>query len=82
MAENQGISDIHRRLQNVYGDLAVDKSTVSRWAKRVSSSDDEAIDAVRRWLRHQPVEWYRAGIQALSSRWRKAVALNGDYVEK
>ncbi|XP_049945295.1 uncharacterized protein LOC126427113 isoform X4 [Schistocerca serialis cubense] len=38
VAENQGISDIHRRLQNVYSDLAVDKSTVSRWAKHVSSS--------------------------------------------
>ena len=35
LAENQDISDIHRRLQNVYGDQTVDKSTVSRWARRV-----------------------------------------------
>lgn len=44
--------------------------------------DGDVIDAARRWLRHRPVEWYHAGIQALPLRWRKAVALNGDYVEK
>ena len=46
------------------------------------ADDGEVIDAARRWLRHRPVEWYNAGIQALTSRWRKAVALNGEYVEK
>ena len=45
-------------------------------------NDLEVIDDVRSWLRHRPVEWYRAGIQALISRWRKAIDLNGDYVEK
>ena len=42
LAENQCITYIHRRLQNVYGDLALDKSTVSRWARRLSSSQGRA----------------------------------------
>jgi hypothetical protein len=33
LAENESITNIHRRLTNVYGDMAVDKSTVSHWAK-------------------------------------------------
>lgn len=45
--------------------------------------DDEAvIDAAQHRLRHKPMEWYPAGIQVLTSRWRKAISLNGDYVEK
>jgi hypothetical protein len=39
LAENESITDIHRHLTNVYGDMAVDKSTVSRWAKRLASSE-------------------------------------------
>jgi hypothetical protein len=39
LAENESITDIHRRLTNIYGDMAVDKSTVSRWAKRLASSE-------------------------------------------
>jgi hypothetical protein len=31
--------NIHRRLTNAYGDMAVDKSTVSLWAKRLASSE-------------------------------------------
>jgi hypothetical protein len=33
LGENESITNIHRRLTNVYGDMAVDKSTVSLWAK-------------------------------------------------
>jgi DNA-binding MarR family transcriptional regulator len=39
LAENESITDIYRRLKNVYGDMAVDKSTVSRWATRLASSE-------------------------------------------
>jgi hypothetical protein len=39
LAENESITDIHRRLINVYGDVAVDKSTVCRWEKRLASSE-------------------------------------------
>jgi hypothetical protein len=33
LAGNYSIKNIHRRLTNVYGDMAVDKSTISHWAK-------------------------------------------------
>jgi transposase len=39
LAENESITNIHRRLTNVYGDMAVDKSTVSRWVKRLASPE-------------------------------------------
>jgi histone-lysine N-methyltransferase SETMAR len=39
LAENESITNMHRRLRNVCGDMAVDKSTVSRWAKRLASSE-------------------------------------------
>ena len=42
----------------------------------------ETILAVRTWLREQERSWYREAIHALASRWRKAVDLDGDYVEK
>jgi hypothetical protein len=37
---------------------------------------------VRTWLREQEMSWYREGLHALVSRWRKAVDLDGAYVEK
>jgi hypothetical protein len=39
LAENESITTIHRRLTNVYLDMAVDKSNVRRWAKRLASSE-------------------------------------------
>jgi hypothetical protein len=36
----------------------------------------------RTWLREQETSWYREGMHALVSRWRKAVDLDGDYVKK
>jgi hypothetical protein len=44
--------------------------------------DESVIRAVRTWLREQETSWYREGMQALVSRWRKAVDGDGDYVEK
>jgi hypothetical protein len=37
---------------------------------------------VRTWLREQETSWYREGMHVLVSRWRKAVDVDGDYVEK
>jgi hypothetical protein len=37
---------------------------------------------VRTWLREQQTSWYREGMHSLVSRWRKAVDVDGDYVEK
>jgi hypothetical protein len=45
-------------------------------------NDEKGISEVKRWLRQRPAEWYREGIQALTSRWRKAVDSEGDCVEK
>jgi len=48
-----------------------------------SFEDDESvIRAVRTWLREQETSRYREGMHALVSRWRKAVDIDGDYVEK
>jgi nitrate reductase assembly molybdenum cofactor insertion protein NarJ len=44
--------------------------------------DNSVIEAMRKWLRRQDKSWYQQGIQALVPRWRKAVQVDGDYVEK
>jgi hypothetical protein len=40
--------------------------------------DDVLITTTKRWLRRAGPEFYRAAIQALASRWRKAVKSNED----
>jgi hypothetical protein len=72
VAEKQSVGNIHRRLCAVYGSCAVDRSTVGRWIQRVkaSGSGETEIRAVRTWLREQ------------ETRWRKAIEVDGDYVEK
>ena len=44
--------------------------------------DESVIRAVRTWLREQETSCYRERMHALVSRWRKAVGVDGDYVEK
>jgi len=44
--------------------------------------DETVIRAVSTWLREQETSWYREGRHALVSRWRKAIDVDGDYVEK
>ena len=44
--------------------------------------DESVIRAVSTWLREQETSWYREGMHALVSRWRKAVDVDGDCVEK
>lgn len=44
--------------------------------------NEGVINAAKKWLREQDKMWYRSGIHALVSRWRKAVKVDGDYVEK
>jgi hypothetical protein len=43
---------------------------------------ESMIHAVRSWLRKQEKNWYKLCMHALLSRWRKAVDIDGDYVEK
>jgi len=44
--------------------------------------DESVIHAVRTWLSEQETSWYREGMHALVSRWRRAVDVDGDYVKK
>jgi hypothetical protein len=44
--------------------------------------DDDVISAVRTWLHEQDKEWYRQGIHALVSHWRKAVEMDGNCGKK
>jgi hypothetical protein len=44
--------------------------------------DGEYVETSRTWLRKQETSWYREGMHALLSRWRMAVDVDGDYVEK
>jgi hypothetical protein len=44
--------------------------------------DERVIRAVRTWLREQETCRYRDGTHALVSRWRKAVDIVGDHMEK
>jgi histone-lysine N-methyltransferase SETMAR len=43
--------------------------------------DDSVIEAVMKWLRRWEKSWYRQRIHALVPGWRKAVQIDGDYVE-
>jgi hypothetical protein len=44
VAEKESVTNIHRRLKNVYGDSAVDKSTVSRWDSRIAGSEKDQAE--------------------------------------
>jgi hypothetical protein len=44
--------------------------------------NEEVIFEVNRSLRQRPAEWNREGIQALTSRWHRAIDSEGDYAEK
>ena len=44
--------------------------------------DENVIQAVRTWLCEQETSWYREGMCALVLHWRKAVYVDGDYLEK
>jgi hypothetical protein len=46
------------------------------------ASDDEVTEKVNKWLRVQNSNWYTKGIDALVSRWRKAVQFDGDLLGK
>jgi transposase len=45
-------------------------------------SDEEVHQAVHKWLRTRPQEFFSRRIRALPLRWRKCVERQGDYVEK
>lgn len=45
-------------------------------------SNEEVISSVDAFLGCQPASFFSEGLQLLESRWRKCIAVNGDYVEK
>jgi hypothetical protein len=45
-------------------------------------TDEAVIRAVRTWLREQDKARYRQGLYTLIPRWRKAVQVDGDFVNK
>jgi hypothetical protein len=48
VCENETVGNIHKRLQKVYGNDAVDRSTVGRWAKQLFGKVDMAISMTYR----------------------------------
>ena len=58
LAENQSITGIHRRLQNIYGDLAVDKSTLSYWMRSFFAPYNRQL-GVEEPSRNNPNWWTR-----------------------
>jgi hypothetical protein len=84
VAEKESVGNIHKRLCAVYGSCTVDRSTVGIWIQRVtaSGSEETEIRAVRTWLREHETSWYIEGMHVLVSCCRKAVDVDGDYMEK
>ena len=78
-AEGEMCIRTHERLKNMYGDAAVDVSTIRRWFVAVKKLKEK-----QGWLTKRGVDlaFYRAGIHALVKRWTKTVEMDGDYIEK
>ena len=49
---------------------------------RVFKTNDEVKAAVQSWLRHQPKEFYAAGILNLVQRWDRCILKGGEFLEK
>jgi hypothetical protein len=49
---------------------------------KMCGSDDKVIEKVKKWLGVQDSDYYKTGIHALVSSWRKAIEVSGDYVKK
>jgi hypothetical protein len=45
-------------------------------------ANEEEIQAVHKWLQHQPNRFFVEGIRKLVDGWRKCIEKEGDYVEK
>jgi len=87
VAEKESVGNIHKRLCAVNGSGAQSDFHIFGPLKDTLlgtrfEDGESMIRAVRTWLREQETSWYREGMHALVSRWRKAVEVDGDYVEK
>ena len=87
VAEKESVGTIHKRLCAVYGSCAPSDfhlfGPLKNTLRGTRFEDGDSVSrAVRTWLHEQETSWYREGMHALVSRWRKAVDVDGDYVEK
>jgi len=87
VAEKESVGNIHKRLCAVYGSYVPSDFHLFGPLKDTLlgtrfEDGESVVRAVRTWLREQETSWYREGMHALVSRWRKAVDVDGDYVEK
>lgn len=48
MKEGRGLSDIHKRLQNVYGDDTIDRSNVYWWMKKFKEGETRIQEKAHR----------------------------------
>jgi hypothetical protein len=53
-----------------------------RWGIILRGLPETLCPTVKTWLREQETSWYMEGMHSIVSCWRKAVDVNGDYVEK
>jgi len=54
-AENVNPTDIHRRLKAVYGNITVDRNTVSRWVSKCKLSDSGKMNILDKHRDGRPV---------------------------
>jgi len=63
--------EIHRQMQDIYGDHCVDVSTVRRWVRRFKAGELGQADLSDK----TQSGW-------ISETWQKCVEVHGDFVEK
>ena len=66
----------------MYPSVAQNDDNLTAMRETKFEDNESVICAVRTCLREQETSWYREGMHALVSRWRKAVDVDRDYVEK
>jgi hypothetical protein len=76
--ESSSLKDIHRRLRSVYGEDAIDISSVRRRVRRFKSSEKDIGDAPQRVSN----TIYVSGIERLTQRWKKSVDNEKNFVAK
>jgi len=80
-AENVPPTEIHRRMQAVYGDQHVDVSTVRRWVRRFKDGELGQAGLIDKTQSGRPVT-ASDQLQKLVQCWQKCTEVHGDFVEK
>ena len=77
--------DIHKIMLPMYCEHWLSRQADNNWEQnfsegRTSIEDEHRVGRIK--FRHQPKEFFAAGLQKLVKRWDKCLNLYGDYVEK